>query len=89
MTMRLCKDRRSVVVMTESWQVCSCRFEPYLAQYHSRCGDTLVGRPLTPWLINKLARGPPKVKVWPRVSALPARSLPLYTGLFASRGAGN
>ena len=55
------KDRRSVVVMTESWQVRSCRFESYLAQYYSRCGDALVVRPVTPWLINKL--GIPKCYV--------------------------
>ena len=30
------QDRRSVVVMTESWRVCSRQFESYLAQCHSR-----------------------------------------------------
>ena len=35
-------DRLSVVVMTESWQVCSCRFESHLAQCHSRRGGALV-----------------------------------------------
>ena len=46
------------MVTTESWQVCGCRFESYLAHFHSRCGDALVGRPSTPWMINKLAGGP-------------------------------
>ena len=52
------QDRPSVVVMMETWQVCSCRLESYFAQYHSRCGDALVVRPLTPWLISKLAGRP-------------------------------
>ena len=37
--------------------MCSCLFESYLMQCHSRCGDALVVRPLTPWLIKKLAEG--------------------------------
>ena len=53
------QDRRSVLFMTESWQVRSCRFESYLAQCYSRYGDALVVRPLTPWLINKLPGGSP------------------------------
>ena len=39
--------------------MCSCWFESYLVQCHSRCGDALVVRPLTPWLVNELAGGPP------------------------------
>ena len=31
----------------------------YLAPFHSRCGEALVVRPITPWLTNRLAGGPP------------------------------
>ena len=37
--------------------MCGCRFESYLAQFHSCCGDALVVRPLIPWLIDNLAGG--------------------------------
>ena len=46
-----------MVVVTECWQVCSCQFESNLAQCHWRCGDALMVRPLTPWLINQMAGG--------------------------------
>ena len=42
----------------ENWQVCGCQFESYLAQFHSRSGDALLGAALNTWLINKLAGGP-------------------------------
>ena len=50
-----------MVVMKESWQMCSCLFGSYLAQFHSCCGDALVVRPLTPWLINKNCLGDPQL----------------------------
>ena len=43
--------------------MCGSRFESYLAQFHSRCGDAFAVRPLSPWLINKLAGGPPNFRV--------------------------
>ena len=54
----------------ESWHVCGCLFESYIAQFRSRCGDAHVVRLdahvvrlLTPWLIINLAGDPNKAPI--------------------------
>ena len=74
--------RRGVMATTESWQRCGCRFEPDLAQFHSRCGDARVVRPLMPWLINKLAGGTPIFLP----SGRPDSDLLHWGGVTAARG---